>query len=199
MTAGELEGGLGEQDVLFNDDVDAANTDTSGISIFTLGRQLGLGRRKRAIATQMILVTTMPALVYYEPVGQDAVCRVQHRTPADTVPVNGPWSCDVYNHGPRPHGGVECPHRQTGHHVRDHPPASAAVDASSGRAYGSRCSCSDDGAYVGRGGSSLDHGWAPPVGYVYVGTNQGLSIWGHNEIVVASIMEGGEVGNSGCV
>ena len=38
-------------------------------------------------------------------------------------------------------------------------------------------------------------GGPPPVGYVYVGANQGLSIWGHNEIVAASIMEGGEVGN----
>jgi hypothetical protein len=38
-------------------------------------------------------------------------------------------------------------------------------------------------------------GGPPPVGYVYVGANQGLSIWGHNEIVEASIMEGGEVGN----
>ena len=42
-------------------------------------------------------------------------------------------------------------------------------------------------------------GGPPPVGYVYVGTNQGLSIWGHNEIVAASIMEGGEVGNGGGV
>jgi hypothetical protein len=40
-------------------------------------------------------------------------------------------------------------------------------------------------------------GGPPPVGYVYVGANQGLSIWGHNEIVAALIMEGGEVGNSG--
>jgi hypothetical protein len=39
MTAGELEGGLGESGVLFNDDVDVAYTDTSGISIFALGRQ----------------------------------------------------------------------------------------------------------------------------------------------------------------
>ena len=39
----------------------------------------------------------------------------------------------------------------------------------------------------------------PPVGYVYVGANQGLSIRGHNEIVAALIMEGGEVGNGGGV
>jgi hypothetical protein len=39
----------------------------------------------------------------------------------------------------------------------------------------------------------------PRVGFVYVGANQGLSIWGHNEIVAASIMEGGEVGNGGGV
>jgi hypothetical protein len=38
-----------------------------------------------------------------------------------------------------------------------------------------------------------------PVCYVYVGANQGLSIWGRTEIVAASIMEDGEVGNGGGV
>ncbi len=36
---GELEGGLGELVVLFDDDVDVAYTNTSGISICAIGRQ----------------------------------------------------------------------------------------------------------------------------------------------------------------
>ena len=39
-------------------------------------------------------------------------------------------------------------------------------------------------------------GGAQPIGYVYVGTNQGLSIWGQTDIVVASIMDKGASGNA---
>jgi hypothetical protein len=39
-------------------------------------------------------------------------------------------------------------------------------------------------------------GGAQPTGYVYVGTNQGLSIWGQTDIVAASIMDEGASGNA---
>ena len=38
-------------------------------------------------------------------------------------------------------------------------------------------------------------GGSQPAGYVYVGSNQGLTVWGHSEIVAASIMDDGEAGN----
>ncbi len=43
--------------------------------------------------------------------------------------------------------------------------------------------------------SLLVLGGAQPTGYVYVGANQGLAVWGHADIVSASIMDGGEAGN----
>jgi hypothetical protein len=39
-------------------------------------------------------------------------------------------------------------------------------------------------------------GGAQPIGYVYVGTNQGLSIWGQTDIVAVSIMDEGASGNA---
>jgi hypothetical protein len=40
-------------------------------------------------------------------------------------------------------------------------------------------------------------GGPPPVCYVYVCSNQGMSIWGHAEIVAASVVDSGEPGNGG--
>ena len=39
-------------------------------------------------------------------------------------------------------------------------------------------------------------GGAQLIGYVYVGTNQGLSIWGQTDIVAVSIMDEGASGNA---
>jgi hypothetical protein len=35
-------------------------------------------------------------------------------------------------------------------------------------------------------------GGAPPLGYVHVGQNQGLNIWGHADIVQASVIKEGD-------
>jgi hypothetical protein len=39
-------------------------------------------------------------------------------------------------------------------------------------------------------------GGAQPEGYIYVGTNAGLSVWGLAEIVAASVTEASEPGNA---
>jgi hypothetical protein len=45
----------------------------------------------------------------------------------------------------------------------------------------------------------LKLGGAQPAGYVYVGSNQGLAVWGHADLVAtsasAAVMEDGEAGN----
>jgi len=42
-------------------------------------------------------------------------------------------------------------------------------------------------------------GGSQPAGYVYVGSNQGLAVWGHADLVAtsasAAVMEDGEAGN----
>ena len=43
--------------------------------------------------------------------------------------------------------------------------------------------------------ATLIMGGAQPEGYVYVGLNQGLSVWGHTDIVTASVTDGNEAGN----
>jgi hypothetical protein len=205
MTAGELEGGLGEPGVLFNDDVDVAYTDTSGISIFALGRQQVPGCWRCGDKNHLRRDCTLPASkaeLEGAPMNQWAKMP---RVASSVAPQQAPFpsaargsatsTTTVLAQMAALNARID---RQDTmfetilHRLPQLTPLPGVPMAAGALAQMAVPTAAVEAAPLIMGGP-------PPVGYVYVGANQGLSIWGHNEIVAASIMEGGEVGNGGGV
>jgi hypothetical protein len=205
MTAGELEGGLGESGVLFNDDVDVAYTDTSGISIFALGRQQVPGcwrcGDKNHLRRDCTLASSKAELEG-APMNQWAKMP---RVASSVAPQQAPFpsaargsatsTTTVLAQMAALNARIDRQDTMFETILQRLPPLTPLPGVP--MAAGALAQMAVPTAAVEA--APLIMGGPPPVSYVYVGANQGLSIWGHNEIVAASIMQGGEVGNCGRV
>jgi hypothetical protein len=207
MTAGELEG-IGEPGVLFNDDADVMYTDTSdtvGCGIFALGRQQVPGCWSCGGSGHLRSDCPFPASkAELEGATMNQWAKMP-RVASSVAPSQAPFPSAARGSATSTttvlaqmavlNARVDCQDTMFETILQRLPPLTPLPGVP--MAAGALAQMEVPTAAVEA--APLIMGGPPPVCYVYVGTNQGLSIWGHNEIVAASIMEGGEVGNRGCV